>query len=527
MKKKRLGTILIIAALAGIYVALLLVMLHAEAGSETSSIQSFPDAIWYSVVTLTTVGYGDVTPSTPVGHAVGIVFLLMSTGILITLVGTLLSFLSSEGFPLLMLSFQKKKNWYFFADMSLESDALARQIYERDAGAVIIYGQSQSVLDEKPDYPCLFINVSPERIVKRKKGKGSRCKVFLMKENDIGTNPRAVGIAALPVDVYARTVSGEDNFSGNIHFFNSYDCCAREYWRNKPLTTTESSIALIGFGFYGQALLERAIMTNVLDPAHRVAYHIFGEVGNFLEIHPGLRLVFSIGEESEEKDSLIFHDTAWSEAHALLATFDRIIICDDDEQIGWDVFWKLRRFYILKGRIDLRSNRPVPGVSHFGTNASIYTPEHVLRTTMNQVAIAMNNQYMKQHPTTARSWEELEDYLRQSKIAASEHLFMKVRMLLGEEALTELTPEMLGKAHAIYTKSSQNPRLLDQYRRMEHVRWIRFYAFYNWTYGEVYNREKREDPRMQKYSALTDAQKATYDNAWTLIKELRWTRDDF
>ncbi len=522
MKRKRLGSIVIVLILAAVYVTLLLVMLRAEAGIPESSIQTFGDAVWYSVVTLTTVGYGDVTPITPVGHAVGIVFLLLSTCILITLVGTLLSFLSSEGFPLFMLSHQKKKNWYFFADMSLESDALARRIVETDARAVIIYGQSQSSLDEKPDYPCLFVNVSPERIVRCKRGKGSRCKVFLMRENDIGTNPRAVGIAELPVDVYARTVSGEDNFTGNVHFFNSYDCCAREYWRNKPLIRAESRIVLIGFGHYGQALLERAIMTNVLDPNHRVSYHIFGDVGDFLQLHPGLQLIFSIGAESEEKDGLIFHQTAWSEEHGLLALADRIIICGDDEQGGWDVFWKLRRYYRIRGRIDLRSNRPVAGVSYFGTNESLYTPEHVLRTTMNQMAIAMNNQYMKKYPDTAIPWERLEDYLRQSKIAASEHLFMKVRVLLEEENLTTLTPELLAMAYIIYGKASQNPRLLDQYRRMEHVRWVRFYAFYNWSYGPVYDRSLRQDPRMCKYSELTAEQKQSYDAAWTLLQELQW-----
>ncbi len=522
MKKRRFGYIIIFIILAAIYFSLLFVMLYAEAANPQSSIQTFGDALWYSVVTLTTVGYGDVTPATPLGHAVGIIFLLLSTGLLITLVGTLFSFLSSEGFPLLILSHQKKKNWYFFADTSLESNALAKQIYETDKKAVIIYGQSQSVLDEKPDYPCLFINVSPERIVQRKKGKGSQCKVFLMKENDIGTNPRAVGIADLPVEVYARTVSGEDNFLGNMHFFNSYDCCAREYWRNKPLTKDESRIALIGFGSYGQAILERAIMTNVIDPSHRVHYHIFGEVGNFLQLHTGLQLVFSIQQESDEKDGLIFHNESWSEKHELISKFDRIIICDDDEQEGWDIFWKLRRFYLVPGRIDLRSNRPVPGVSYFGTNDSIYTPEHVLRTTMNQVAIAMNNQYISRHPKTAIPWEELEDYLRQSKIAASEHLFMKVRMLLDDETITKITPEILGKAYAVYKKSSTNPRLLDQYRRMEHVRWIRFYAYYNWSYAPEYNKERKQDPRMRKYSELTAEQKETYDDSWKLIKELRW-----
>ena len=48
-------------------------------GGENASIQSFPDALWWAVVTITTVGYGDMVPVTAVGRAIG--FILMLGGI--------------------------------------------------------------------------------------------------------------------------------------------------------------------------------------------------------------------------------------------------------------------------------------------------------------------------------------------------------------------------------------------------------------------------------------------------------------
>lgn len=82
-----------------IYLALLLVLYLSEHTDSQATIRSFRDAFWYSLVTLTTVGYGDITPVTPLGKFVGVIFLLMSAGIMMTLFGAMISFVTSEGLP--------------------------------------------------------------------------------------------------------------------------------------------------------------------------------------------------------------------------------------------------------------------------------------------------------------------------------------------------------------------------------------------------------------------------------------------
>ncbi len=527
MKKKWQSRLIVLAIALGLYVALITVLTRAENAETFSSIHSIGDAIWYSLVTLTTVGYGDMSPVTSTGRAIGFIFLILSTGVLVTSLGAFMSFFTGQGLPALMLIFLRHKNWYYFADIGHEAMTLAKKIVEDDEDAVIIFGRGESVHEERPDYPCLFLNMAPERVCAIKHGVGSRCKVFLMKENDITQNSRAVNMNAAPMEVYARTDGGSDALSSHIHFFHSYDCCAREYWLERPLGFREKHISIIGFGKYGKAILERAILTNVLSPESRTVYHVFGDVGNFIDIHPSLSMTFAINHESEDMESILFYKEEWSRNHDILAKSDRIIICDDDERKGWEIYWQIEQYYILRGQIDLRSSRNFPGISCFGTDEMIYTPEQILRTKQNKIAVAMNEVYRNSNPNSAKPWNKLDEYLKQSKIAAADHLKMKVMIIMETEHLPHLMMEDVARAYLRFRSRQNDAAFIDRLRRIEHLRWLRFYSYYNWQYGEVRDSKKRQDPRILPYDYLTEEQKEYCDNAWELMGEITFRDDDY
>lgn len=69
------------------YFIIVISLYWVEAGAEGANIHSLVDAIWYSIVTLTTVGYGDFFPVTSTGKIIGITFVIGSLGLLGLLIG--------------------------------------------------------------------------------------------------------------------------------------------------------------------------------------------------------------------------------------------------------------------------------------------------------------------------------------------------------------------------------------------------------------------------------------------------------
>ena len=104
---------ILLGALA-VYVTMLALLLAAESRAPGSSIRSFGDALWYSLITLTTVGYGDLTPVTPLGRLLGLLFALCSVGVLAALIALGLNLLSGELLPLMRLRLSRGLCWYVF-----------------------------------------------------------------------------------------------------------------------------------------------------------------------------------------------------------------------------------------------------------------------------------------------------------------------------------------------------------------------------------------------------------------------------
>lgn len=80
--------IMIVMAAAGIYVV--------ESRVQPEVFSSIPASMWWAVVTLTTVGYGDVTPITPLGRFLGALITILGVGLAALPAGILANGLANE-----------------------------------------------------------------------------------------------------------------------------------------------------------------------------------------------------------------------------------------------------------------------------------------------------------------------------------------------------------------------------------------------------------------------------------------------
>ena len=56
-------------------------MYSIENATQPGAFESIPSAIWWSVVTMTTVGYGDVIPVTALGKFIAMFIMLLGVGV--------------------------------------------------------------------------------------------------------------------------------------------------------------------------------------------------------------------------------------------------------------------------------------------------------------------------------------------------------------------------------------------------------------------------------------------------------------
>ena len=79
MKKSELAMVFLVVLFLLVFASA--VIYHVEQEAQPVAFSSIPAAMWWGVATLTTVGYGDIYPVTPLGKFFGAIIALLGIGL--------------------------------------------------------------------------------------------------------------------------------------------------------------------------------------------------------------------------------------------------------------------------------------------------------------------------------------------------------------------------------------------------------------------------------------------------------------
>ncbi len=499
------------------YLLLVFLLQLVEKGSPDANITSFPLALWYSLTTLTTVGYGDTYPVTLAGRLIGAVFQLLSLGLLVFLVGMIVSLMRGKFWPLLKLRSLRRHPWYLFNEDNDEARALAENLCSEQPEAVLVFSLPET--DGSAYFgssQALALPLSLRELIAFHKGRAAT-QVVLISDDPRKNDAMADELKDLPCTICCRTDHEPEQIPENLTLFDEESCMARRYWQQYPVKTVCEKIVLIGDGSAAEALLLQALQINVVDAYSRIVYAVFGDYDNFRRNHPYLDQVVTVGSKDDTCDSLHFIRQPWNTNKDLLAAADRIIVCCRTETETTAVTAQLLKHFPLSGAVYAKLSAPFSGAVVFGSLKDTYTPELVLRTQLDATARRLHRMYCESTGTDS-PWGSLSGFTRRSNLASADHLSVKIRYLLGPEADGSVSPGQCKKAAEAFENADEVVR--DLCRRIEHERWTRFHLLNNWQYDAVRDNKKRHHPLLVPFDVLSPEDQAKDDYAWNLLKDL-------
>lgn len=285
-----------------------------------------------------------------------------------------------------------------------------------------------------------------------------------------------------------RSMQTQAEVEANVKLFSPEELAARLFWKEAFLYPDSVqrghrfSIVLIGFGTLGEELLYWGLQQNLFSPDQEITYHVFGDCGEFLNIHPGMKNI---------RDRVEAHEEPWHQALDVLRGAGRILILDQERQI--ELLQKLLLIPDLPKIVCFSDREAFAELFEEGSRVSFFPwqikanrIEYITEERMVRLAKTVNLRYAHLYDGVEETeemmeqvWKQRDTFTRYSNISSADYHEMRLKILRYLDlplSLSEL-PESVQ----------------DQMAELEHERWCRYHYLNNWTYG-IPDSGKAKDP---------------------------------
>jgi voltage-gated potassium channel Kch len=520
----------------------------AESGTN-QNVDSFGDAIWWAVVTVTTIGYGDIFPVTTLGRFVGGFLMFAGIGTLGIFTAAIAAYLIKfDGLDALRT--RGLSNHVVICGLGNVGMLLA-QAFRRDGYRVLALEK----LEDNPHVAAareagaavLIGDASRREVLGRARLERARHLVVVAGADannvEIAAQARALArdrASGLSCSTHIQNpdlwhalsgwdIGTRDGF--RLEFFNVIELGARALLaRCSPFTAEQRErnippkVLIVGAGPLSQHLIRHMVrqwqdiegtarpplpitlVDTATDTVHRDLHHR----------HPELRSLALLNSISIDLRSSEFERAAFLFDEDGRCSLSQVYVCLDDEGLALStsllLMNHLRRFGVpltvrmnreaglasLLRAVGPRGDRSFAQLRVFSLLEQASQPEFVLRGTNEVLARALHQDYLvqasKDHNPAAVPWDDLPLELKESNRTQADHIAIKL-----DAVGCHIVPLTALEADSFAFTVEEVERLAE----MEHERWLSERRQQGWTLGER-NPQKKTNPNLVPWTQLDE-----------------------